>query len=112
MAKRKKATEKLTKYTQFKWRPSEDLLPPRKPSKRYSHLEVKGGVITTAYEFCDTHRQYKLHLIADKLLRNDGFFEERDKMRDWVQENYDWVIAANPHAITTDGHLSASAAFC
>lgn len=116
MTKRNKAASKLGRKIKqvFDWMPSEELLPPTKPSNRYVLVDVKGGGQTTLYEFCDTLLQYKLHLLADKILKDDGFYESTREMLAWRREpeNKAWVEAANPHAITADGHLSASAAFC
>lgn len=114
MAKRTKPTSKTAKKIRqvFKWVPSDELLPPTKPSKRYAVVDVKGGGTTRMYEFCDTVGQYKLHLIADKILIAAGFYDRQQEMRQWCREHQDWILAANPNAITSDGHLSASAAFC
>jgi hypothetical protein len=62
---------------------------------------------------CHTKMQRILHLSADRLLREDGFFAEAYELRAWLAEpeNKSWFEAANPDAITADGHLAASHAF-
>ncbi len=80
--------------------PSIDLNNPLRPSDRYG-------------PHCHTKVHRILHLSADRLLRQDGFFNDTYELRAWLgePENRAWFEAANPDAITADGHLAASHAF-
>lgn len=107
MAKRKKAANHADRKAEaaFGWLPMSEITGPIRPNNRF---------VPKGAPFCDTITHFKLLLLADRILRSDGFYDEMYELRAWLEEplNHDWAIAANPDAITSDGHLSASACFC
>lgn len=94
--------------------PSIEIAAPTRPTNRYAAvMNVHTGEITRKFEFCDNRKQMTLIIVADKLLQECGFFDEQIELRAWLDEpeNKAWFEAANPAAITPDGHLAASHAF-
>lgn len=98
-----------------RWLPSKDLTGPIRPNRRFGSHE------TPEINFCDTRWQVKLVAKADTILRKAGFFDAKYELEKWLDSpiadgfamtNREWVLSANPHSITGDGHLAASAVWC
>ena len=90
---------KLAKPRKSKWRPSAEIIGPRRPSHRFVNaIIVKDDgdvVVTRRYELCDTKRQCKLVDVANALLAQVGFF---------LAEEWD-EVAVDADAIGTHGQL-------
>lgn len=76
-----------------------------------SHPTPKFGATTMTQQ---TSRQAALTKEANRLLRKSGFYKAAAKRKAWMRNpvNRAWAQAANPAAISADGHLSGSKAFC
>lgn len=113
MAKRKQVANHADRKMEaaFGWLPMSEITGPIRPTKRYASKDLEK--VSSGAPLCDTPIQFKQLLLADKILRASGFYDANIELRAWLEEpeNKQWAIAANPDAITSDGHLSASACF-